>query len=79
MDKIKPIVRKWAWRFAKYNLIGIMVFLLNLTFYYLIFFPAFGEQAYIFVSILGGIIEFSLIACLNKTKKGSMFDSFPRA
>jgi len=56
-----------------------MVFLVNVTFYYLIFFPAFGEQAYIVVSVIGGIIEFSLIACLNKTKKGSMFDSFPQS
>ena len=75
MRNIRTTVQKWALRYIKYNIIGVTVFLLNLTFYYIILFPAFGEQAYIIVSVIGGAIEFGLITYLNKTKRGMMFDS----
>jgi len=69
------LTKKWAWRFIKYNIIGIAVFLLNIALYYVIFFPVFKESAYIIVSIIGGIIQFGLITFFNKTKRGVMFDS----
>ena len=69
------LVRKWVLRYIKYNLIGAAVFLLSVTLYYLILFPAFGEQGYVVVSVFGGIVEFTLITYFNKTKRGIIFDS----
>jgi len=74
MSKL-ALIKKWVLRYIKYNIIGTSIFLISLALYYLLLFPAFGEQAYIVVSILGGIIQFSLISYFNRTKRGIMFDS----
>jgi hypothetical protein len=71
----KEIFKKWTWRYIKYNVIGVTVFLLNIVLYYAILFPFLGEVSYIVVSVNGGIIEFALISYFNKTKKGVIFDS----
>jgi len=75
MSKLKDIFKKWTWRYIKYNVIGLTVFLLNIILYYLILFPSLGEVSYIVVSVNGGIIEFALISYFNKTKKGVIFES----
>ena len=74
MSKHKELIRKWGSRYIKYNVIGIAVFLLNIVIYVIIF-PSLGEWSYVVVSINGGIMEFALIAYINKTKKGVIFDS----
>jgi len=74
MSKFIDKLEKWLWRYLKYNIIGVTVFSLNLLIYLLIF-PFLGEWAYIVVSVNGGIIEFTLIAYVNRTKKGIIFDA----
>jgi len=74
MSNIRAILIKWLVRYIKYNIIGLAVFSLNL-FIYLILFTFLGEWAYIVVSVNGGIIEFTLIAYVNRTKKGIIFDA----
>ena len=77
MSEFRELLKKWIWRYIKYNIIGLTVFLLNIALYYLILFPVFGEQSYIIVSVIGGILEFTLITYFNKTRKGVIFDSCP--
>ncbi len=74
MRNFRALLKKWVWRYIKYNVIGLSVFLLNIVIYVLIF-NYMGEWSYIIVSVNGGIIEFALIAYINKTKKGVIFDS----
>ena len=74
MSKLKVTFKKWTWRYIKYNVIGLTVFLLNIVLYFVILFPFLGEVSYIVVSVNGGIIEFALISYFNKTKKGLIFD-----
>jgi hypothetical protein len=74
LSKNRELIRKWGSRYIKYNVIGIAVFLLNIVIYVIIF-PFLGEWSYVVVSMNGGIMEFTLIAYINKTKKGVIFDS----
>lgn len=67
-------IKKWSIRFIKYNLIGMVVFGAS-TIVYVILFPMFYEWTLIFSSIAGGIIDFTLVAYLNRTGKWHMFDS----
>jgi inner membrane protein involved in colicin E2 resistance len=74
VSRPRDLVKKWALRYLKYNIIGLSVFTLNLVLYFFLF-NFLGEWAYIAVSVDGGIIEFALISYLNRTKKGIIFDS----
>jgi len=74
MSNLVGLFKKWAWRYIKYNVIGLSVFLLNIVLY-VVLFNFLGEWSYIIVSANGGIIEFILIAYFNKTKRGVIFDS----
>ena len=74
MSKYRDLIKKWGSRYIKYNVIGLTVFLLNIVIYVIIF-PFLGEWSYIVVSVNGGIMEFTLIAYINKTKKGVIFES----
>jgi hypothetical protein len=74
MRNIRALIKKWIWRYIKYNIIGLSVFLLNIAIYVVIF-NYLGEWAYIVVSVNGGVIEFALISYFNRTKKGVIFDS----
>ena len=74
MSKFRDTLIKWLWRYLKYNIIGLTVFSLNIAIYIIIF-PFLGEWSYILVSINGGIIEFTLIAYVNTTKKGIIFEA----
>ncbi len=73
MSKFRELFKKWFLRYLKYNIVGLAVFALNIAIYVIIF-PFLGEMSYIIVSVNGGIIEFTLIAYVNKTKKGVIFD-----
>ena len=75
MKNLKASLLKWFLRYVKYNVIGVSVFLLNIVLYYTILFPVFGEQAYIIVSLIGGVVEFVLISYFNRTKVGIMFET----
>ena len=75
MSKLRTVVKKLVWRYVKYNIVGLTVFALSIALYYGILFPLLGEPSYIVVSIIGGIIEFSLLTYINKTKKGVIFES----
>ncbi len=74
MIRQRASIKKWAWRYIKYNIIGLTVFAINIVIYVIIF-PFLGEWSYILVSVAGGIMEFALITYVNKTKKGVIFDS----
>ncbi len=76
MGKLRGLIRKWALRYIKYNIIGIGVFLINVVLF-VILFNFLGEWAYIVVSVNGGIIEFILISYVNRKKHGVIFDSCP--
>ncbi len=74
MNKLEAQLLKWGWRYIKYNIIGLSVFLLNIVIYVVIF-NYLGEWSYIVVSVNGGVIEFALISYFNKTKRGVIFES----
>ena len=74
MSKLRARIKKWAWRYIKYNIIGLTVFLINIVLYVIIF-PFLGEWSYIIVSVDGGVMEFALITYVNKTKRGIIFDA----
>ncbi len=74
MRQLRAKFQEWSWRYIKYNIIGLAVFLLNIGLYVIIF-NSLGEWSYIAVSVNGGIIEFALISYFNKTKKGIIFES----
>jgi hypothetical protein len=76
MSKFRELFKKWFLRYLKYNIVGLSVFALNIAIYVIIF-PFLGEMSYIIVSLNGGILEFALIAYINKTKKGVIFESCP--
>ena len=60
-------------RFIKFNLVGTVVFLVA-TAIYMLSFNAFGFWAWLFANGLGGILQFSIITLLNRTKRGRIFD-----
>jgi hypothetical protein len=62
----------WALRFAKFNLIGLVPFLIATVFYVLLF-SRFGLWTWFLANIVGAVIHFSLVEYFNKTKKGFMF------
>ena len=66
--------KKWIIRFIKFNLIGFIVFLIG-TAIFAFAFSAFGEWTWLVASGTGGILQFSLISYLNRTKRGQIFDS----
>ena len=75
MNNLRTLIQKWVLRFIKCNIIGVAVFPVTVALYYLFFFPVFGESAYITVSVIGGVLQFTLISYFNKTKLGIMFES----
>jgi hypothetical protein len=66
--------KKWIIRFIKFNIVGFIVFLIG-TAIFAFAFSTFGEWTWLVASGTGGILQFSLISYLNRTKKGQMFDS----
>ncbi|MGA3061176.1 MAG: hypothetical protein ABSD92_12535 [Candidatus Bathyarchaeia archaeon] len=73
-SEFRATLKKWLWRYIKYNTIGLTVFALNLVLY-VVLFNFLSEWAYIIVSLNGGIIEFTLIAYFNQHKKAVIFDT----
>ena len=76
MSSFRALIKKWVWRYIKYNIVGLTVFIFNIGIYVTIF-PFLGEWSYILVSVDGGIIEFLIISYINRTKKGVIFDACP--
>jgi len=66
-------IKKWAFRYIKFNLIGSSVFLIA-TFVYWLTFPRFQAWTWIVANSFGGIVQFSLTAYFNKKRKGEMFE-----
>jgi hypothetical protein len=66
--------KNWIIRFIKFNIVGFIVFLIG-TAIFAFAFSTFGEWTWLVASGTGGILQFSLISYLNRTKKGQMFDS----
>ena len=64
----------WLIRFIKFNLVGTVAFLVG-TAIYAVSFNTFGFWTWIVANGLGGVLQFSLIALLNRTQKGKIFDS----
>jgi len=64
----------WFVRFIKFNIVGFIVFLVG-TAVFALAFSTFGAWTWLISSGVGGVLQFSLISYLNKTKIGKMFDS----
>ena len=68
--RLKP----WIVRFIKFNLVGTVVFLVA-TLIYTVAFDTFGFWTWLIANGAGSILQFSLIAYLNKKKLGKMFET----
>jgi hypothetical protein len=66
--------KKWIFRFIKFNIIGFSVFLIA-TAIFAMSFSTFGVWTWVVANGFGGVLQFSLITYLNRTKIGSIFDS----
>jgi hypothetical protein len=64
----------WIIRFIKFNLVGLLVFLVG-TAIYVVSFSRFGFWTWVVANGVGGVLQFSLITMLNRTQKGKIFDS----
>ena len=64
--------KKWIIRFIKFNIVGFVVFLIGTAIFALAF-PTFGAWTWLIANCFGGILEFSLIDHINKTRNGKMF------
>ncbi len=73
-ESFRERARKWIIRFIKFNIVGFIVFLVG-TAVYAFSFSTFGAWTWLVASAVGGILQFSLINYLNKTKRGKIFDS----
>ena len=59
-------------RFIKYNLVGTITFLVGTVIFWLAF-NTFGAWTWLIANCFGGVLEFSLIDHINKTRNGKMF------
>ncbi len=59
-------------RFVKYNLVGTITFLVGTVIFWLAF-NTFGAWTWLIANCFGGVLEFSLIDYVNKTRNGRMF------
>ncbi len=66
--------KKWLIRYIKFNVVGFIVFLVG-TVIFMFAFSTFGAWTWYVASGAGGIMQFSIISYLNKTKRGKIFDS----
>jgi hypothetical protein len=66
--------KKLLLRFIKFNMIGFTVFLIG-TAIFAMAFSTFGAWTWLVANGVGGILQFSLISYLNRTKRGKIFDS----
>ena len=64
---------KWAWRYIKFSIIGIVVWAISTTLFFILF-PVLGQYAW-FVTLGTGVIEFAMLSVVNKHSKGVMFES----
>jgi putative flippase GtrA len=65
--------KKWIIRFVKFNIVGLLVFLVG-TVIFMSAFSAFGAWSWLIANGAGGVLQFSIITFLNKTKRGKIFD-----
>ena len=66
--------KMWLLRFIKFNVIGFAVFLVA-TAIFALSFSTFGVWTWVVANGVGGILQFTLITYLNRTKIGRIFDS----
>jgi len=66
--------KTWLVRFVKFNLVGTLVFLIA-TAIYSVSFNTFGFYTWLIANSIGAVLQFSLIALLNRTRKGKIFDT----
>ena len=59
-------------RFIKYNLVGTITFLVGTVIFWFAF-STFGAWTWLIANCFGGVLEFSLIDYVNKTRNGKMF------
>jgi len=65
-------VGNWVLRFTKYNLVGMVTFVVGTVVFWLAF-NTFGAWTWLIANCFGGILEFSLIDYINKTRNGRIF------
>ncbi len=76
----KPLSQRaltWIIRFIKFNLIGLVVFLVGTAIYGTTF-PTFGAWTWLIANAFGSILQFSLISYFNKKKNGVIFNQCER-
>ena len=66
--------KKLLLRFIKFNVIGFSVFLVA-TAIFVTGFNTFGAWTWVVANGVGGVLQFSLITYLNRTKMGKIFES----
>jgi hypothetical protein len=66
--------KKWIIRFIKFNLVGIVVFLVG-TAIYSVAFSTFGFWTWLVANGTGSVLQFGLIEVVNRTRRGRIFDS----
>ncbi len=69
--------KTWIVRFIKFNIIGVIVFLIG-TVIFAVAFPYFGAWTWLVANGAGSVLQFSLISYFNKKKQGQMFNECPK-
>ena len=67
-------IKVWIFRFVKFNIIGLVVFLVG-TAIYSVFFNVLGFWTWLVANAFGSVLQFSLVSYFNRKKKGNMFSS----
>ncbi len=66
--------KRWLLRFIKFNVIGFTIFLVASAIFAMSF-NTFGAWTWVVANGFGGIMQFTLITYLNRTRMGKIFDS----
>jgi hypothetical protein len=66
--------KKLIIRFIKFNIVGLFVFFVG-TVIFMSTFSDFGAWSWLIANGVGGLLQFSLISYLNRTKRGKIFDT----
>ena len=66
--------KKWIIRFVKFNIVGFIVFLVG-TAIFTVAFSTFGAWTWLVANGFGGLLQFSLLSYLNRTRRGKIFET----
>jgi len=72
LSKLGELIKKWAYRYTRFSIIGTAVWVVNTVLFFSLF-RFFGELTW-FITLFTGVMEFALITVFNEKGKGNMFD-----